>query len=260
VYGRRIHSRGARFVVGISVVAVAWSMSAAAAPQVPPRADPVLEYSARARSAYERGDFREAAELYKKAQALRGDPTLLFNLGRCYEALATLPDLKESVESYEAYLRERGDSPDRAAVERRIDVLRQQIHLLEEQAQRALSPSPPIIAPVVAPAPAPPKHTPVPWVVAGLGAGGVLAGVVLGVLADGKRSAAVAESSGALASELEATGRSLATGANVAFVAGGSLAAAGVTWGIVDLAAFSKAPRPVAVSVGLGRLQLSGQF
>jgi hypothetical protein len=52
----------------------------------------------------------------------------------------------------------------------------------------------------------------------------------------------------------------LATGANVAFAVGGSLAAAGTVWGIVDLAAAPKTPRPLAVSVGPGRLQLSGRF
>ncbi|APR76867.1 Hypothetical protein A7982_02214 [Minicystis rosea] len=246
--------------MGVAAGSLFSAEAAAQTAHAPSRVDPAVEFSARARGAYEKGDFRAAVELYKKAHDLRADPTLLFNLARCYEALATLPDLKEAIVYYEAYLRERGSSSDRAAVERRVEVLRQQIHLLEEQSK-------PKAAPVVAPVasgpptpPPPPKRTPVPWIITGIGAGGVVVGGVLGVLAKAKRADAVAEPSSTLASDLESKGRSFATGANVAFIAGGSLMLAGTTWGIVTLATSPKAPSPVDVNVGLGTLQLSGRF
>ena len=262
----RLGSSGCRRAIAIAIAAAACLSSPPAPAQAPPSVDhpaagpragvdAAVDHAARARRAYERGDFREAIRLYTRARELRPDPTLLFNLARCHEALATLPDLEQAVAEYEAYLRERPDSADRAAVERRGDALREQIRVLRDKARPA---------PVVAPSPAAPppiKRSPVPWILAGVGAGGLIAGITVGALAVGKRSDAAAEPSAMAANDLESSARGLAAGANVAFVAGGSLMVAGAIWGLIDLIGAAPSPaRAVAVSVGLGSLQVTGRF
>lgn len=219
------------------------------------------KYSAQARDAYVRGNFREAVDLYKKARELKPDPTLLFNLARCYEALGSTTDLRESVASYEAYLRERSDSSDRAAIERRVIVLKRQIVILEEQSkaeQRKLEEQSKPKAPVPS-APLQPvsRIHAAPWIIAGTGASVGLAGAILGLVASGKRSDAVAEPSGAIAADLESRAQSFATAANVAFIAGGALTVVGATWGFVSLAT---SPSPVVVRAGAGTLLVSGTF
>jgi hypothetical protein len=101
-------------------------------------------------------------------------------------------------------------------------------------------------------------------VIAGVGVLGVGAGAVLGVLASGKRGDAEDEKLAARASELDDDARSLATAANVAFLAGGTVAAVGVVLGIVDLrrssVAAGRLDRGVSVAAGPGGVALRGRF
>jgi tetratricopeptide (TPR) repeat protein len=231
--------------------------SAAARAQGRSTQEAAARYSTEAREAYEQGRFRDAVELYRKAYDLKRDPVLLFNMARCYEALATRTDLERSIENYEEYLRARPDASDRAAVERRVEVLRQQVRLLDDASKPRHAP-PPAAAPVVVPAARPSAP---PWIVAGVGASGVVVGAVLGGVAAAKRDDAAADPSGRSAQKLESSAQSLATGANVAFIAGGAVAAGGIAWGIVDLVSAPKpAARGAAVRIGPASLTVEGRF
>jgi len=95
------------------------------------------------------------------------------------------------------------------------------------------------IAPEPAPTVTPATGTsvdPLPWIVAGVGAGGVIAGIVLGLVAQGEHSSAISEPVHELALAEQQRAYDLATGANVAFIAGGTVVLIGVVWGIVSLA------------------------
>jgi tetratricopeptide (TPR) repeat protein len=252
-----------------STIAIALAIAILSAPATalgqgkpPAAAETAVEHSAKARAAYERGDFREAIDRYEKAYAIEKNPTLLFNLGRCYEALATEADLRVAVEKYDAYLSGSKEAADRAAVERRIEALREQIRLLE--AARSRPPAPP--PPVAPKEEAPPQRAPMiaPWIIAGVGGAGVTAAIALGVVAKGKNDDAQATSSGQEAMDLEDDAGGFAIASNVAFGVGGAALLAGAIWGIVDLAHVARVDRErsriLRLEVGLGTLGISGEL
>jgi tetratricopeptide (TPR) repeat protein len=247
-------------------IAFAVAILTASAPSMaqkksPAGAETAVEHSAKARAAYERGDFREAIARYEQAYALDKNPTLLFNLGRCYEALATKDDLRVAVEKYEAYLAGSKEASDRAAVERRIEALREQIRVLENQA--APPPAPP--APPPEPEPIPPREPMIaPWVIAGVGGAGITAAIAVGFVAKGKNDDAQATTSGRQAMDLQDEAGAYGIASNVAFAVGGAMLAAGAIWGIVDLVEVARTdrdrPRKVTLEVGLGRLGIAGEL
>jgi tetratricopeptide (TPR) repeat protein len=232
--------------------------------------DAVAAYSAQARQAYEAGSFRDAIALYEKAYAIEPEPTLLFNLARCHEALGALEDLRAAVRAYGAYLEASPRTSDRAAIERRVEALRKQVAIMEAEQRRPAEaeatkrPSPP-------PAPVAPRAaSPWPWVVCGVGAGGVVAGAILGVLATDAHDDAQASPSGRDAIDLESRAGTLETATNVAFVAGAALAVAGCTWAVIDMASASSPPPAAAarapararveLRVGAGAMSVGGTF
>jgi tetratricopeptide (TPR) repeat protein len=239
-----------------------------------------VELATRAREAYVAGAFRQAVDLYKQAYEQRQDPTILFNLARCYEALGGRADLSAAIDAYAGYLAATPSAPDRAAIERRVEVLQQQIRTMDESAAAAAAASasaaatepPAPVAPDPREAP-PPDARPravarLPWLVAGVGALGLGAGGAFALLARQRHGEAVDEPSASKAHEHEDASRSLATGANVGFVAGGLLTAVGVTWGLWDL--WGRGPSPagtadrsaaaVSVRVGPAALSIAGSF
>jgi tetratricopeptide (TPR) repeat protein len=267
---RRLSRLVARVVVGCSaaLAAAALAPDAAHAQRAKPT-DAVATYSAQARAAYEAGDFRNAIALYEKAYGLEREPTLLFNLARCHEALGSLEDLRAAVARYLAYLDAAPRASDRAAIERRVDALRKQIAVMDAEQRRPAATPPARTAapsPALAAAPAPQGGiSPWPWVVCGAGAGGLVAGAVLGVLAVGARDDAQASPSGEEAMDLESRAGSLQTGANIAFVAGAALMVGGATWGVVEIASSpSRAPSSsgarAVVRLEIGGIALRGRF
>lgn len=245
-------------ILAAGTLAASWTATAAAQATSISRTDSAATLAAKAREAYEAGRFREAITLYEEAYAREANPTLLFNAGRCHEALATAEDLARAVERYEAYLRGAPGAADRAAVARRIEALREQIRVM----QRAAEPAPPAPAPITPAreAPEPDPVSPWPWVVAGVGAGGVVAGVVLGVVATNEHDAAIETRSGAEAEEHASRADGLGVAATVAYVAGGVICAAGVAWGIVDVATRKDVASSLQVRVGIAGATLVGRF
>ncbi|NUP07422.1 MAG: tetratricopeptide repeat protein [Polyangiaceae bacterium] len=232
------------------------SAIALAGPKEDARAVQLFE---QAETEYQAGRFAKAVELLLEAQRIGPDPVLHYNLARAYEGMG---DLERALASYKAYLDADPSSKDRGATEARIKSLEQ---LLEERKKAAESPTdttekrPPPIVPAEERSP-----SPVPWVIAGVGALGFGAAGALGALCLSKSSEAEdPETSGADAVRLQDEASTFALGANVAFGVAGAVLAAGVVWGIVDVASVgSSDDTTTALTIdftGTG-LRLRGQF
>ena len=95
------------------------------------------EAAARARTHFTEGmehfearRFREAIHAFQLAASIVPSADLWFNIARSYEELNDEPSLRQAIEFYQRYLRDRVDPPDRAQVEAKIA-------LLEERAESA---------------------------------------------------------------------------------------------------------------------------
>jgi tetratricopeptide (TPR) repeat protein len=185
-----------------------------------------LDLFDRSEVAYRAGRFADAAQLLRDAYALKPEPVLLYNLARAYEGMG---DLDRAVKAYGDYLTADPNAKDRASIETRIATLNKQI--VERENARHPRPEK--------------KPSPVPWIVAGAGALGVGAGAVLGVLSAKRHRDARDESAQTTAEREQDQAKSLATAANVAFIAGGVVLAVGVVWGLLDLRA--SGPRTTAI-------------
>lgn len=178
--------------------------------------------------AYREGRFDRAIELLQQAYALSKEPVLLFNLAKAQEGKGDIP---AAIASYEKYLSEAAMISDRGAIEKRVETLRAQLadkSALEKRAEeerlraeRAEQEKP--------------SPTPIPWVLAGIGAAGVAVGGALVAVVKSKEADAQAEPVHADAVELRDEAERFAIGVDVAFAVGGTLLAAGVTWGVIDV-------------------------
>jgi tetratricopeptide (TPR) repeat protein len=212
--------------------AQAGDRSARPVPTARARALELFEQSAKA---YREGRFQDAIDLLLEARRVKPEPVLMYDLGRAYEALGNLP---QAADSYATYLLEDPRAPDRRAIEIRIDTLRAQANELE----KARTLPPPVEAKPLPPEPASASPSPpprpanesgvaiVPWVVAGVGVVGLGAGVGLGLAAQARHRSAEAEPGQADAQRKQDGAESLATGATIALIAGGAVAAIGLGW------------------------------
>jgi len=182
--------------------------------------------------AYLRGDFATAITILDEAYQLDPQPVLLYNRAKAHEGLG---HLDEAISLYEQYLTEEPSSPDRGAIEQRLATLKKQREeraamekerqaVEKERAERAAQPPPP----------APQKRSVLPYVVAGVGVAGVVAGGVFGILAKGKEDDAKGQLTQREAISDRDSGSTLATVANVSFIAGGVLIVAGAVWWALD--------------------------
>jgi tetratricopeptide (TPR) repeat protein len=230
-------STTARLVLALGLLALGAFGSPGTARADP--ADPTPDERAvslfqRSEDSYKAGRFDESIALLREAYALKPEPVLLFNLGRCYEAKDDLPD---AIDAYGRYLA-RAPDKDRPAVERRLTTLRRQLvdrEALEARHQdelRRLANAQLVERARLSEARRGATLL-LPKVIVGTGGAGLVAGAVFAGLALARQSAAESEPSQLNAEQDLQTGRTFATGANVAFVAGGVLVAAGVVWWIV---------------------------
>ena len=243
-------------------VAVASGVPTNASAQVHPKE--AANLAAEAKATFDRGDFLEAADLLRQAYALEPTSALLYNLGRAYQQAG---DKRNAIGAYEGYLTQAGHPADEGAVIATIAQLRAEMQHDEElrgdAARRA--------AAVAAEAEANRRTealrlenrrpdvrghpTAIPWAVTGLGAVGLATGVVLGGLALGQHSSAGSARDVATATSKQNEATTLATGANVAFAAGGVLVLTGVVWGLLDLRATTR-QRGTGASLQDGTLRL----
>jgi tetratricopeptide (TPR) repeat protein len=189
-------------------------------------------------AAYKVGHFADAARLLERAYQLSHSPVLLYNLARAYEGMG---ELEKAASAYERYLKEEPNPPDRGAIQARVTTFRSQ---LDEQrviraqrdeerarAERERAERDRVVSTTRRRSP-----SAWPWIVAGFGvAAGLGTGVALGEVGLSRHSDAAADTQGASSAGLQGQAQSFATAATVAFVSGGIVTAAGITWGVVDL-------------------------
>lgn len=235
--------------VGEAQVAVTVERDAAPSDEDVQRSAALFE---QAEAAYNAGELTRAVELLDEAYALYAEPVLLYNLARAHEALG---NVERARESYEAYLEAVPDTPDRGAIERRLDTLRAQL----EVAAAARRPSPPPLPP---PALDPPSDRAAPWIVSSAIVSGAAfatlgVGVALGILTEVRLGDAVGAPDHRGAARALEEARDLALAANVLFVAVGALAAVALTgWIVVGVVASDGERAEVAVGVEPGGLAL----
>jgi len=85
-------------------------------------------------TAYDLGQFREAAREYEIAYRLKNDPALLYNIGQAYRFAG---DTAEALRAYKAYLRRSPEAPNRREVDTQIVKLQR---LVDEQRTSTTSP------------------------------------------------------------------------------------------------------------------------
>jgi tetratricopeptide (TPR) repeat protein len=200
-----------------------------------------LALSRASSKAYEEGRFQDAVDLLLEAYSRQQEPVILFNLARAYEGLG---DLQKAVDAYTRYLDRAPDASDRRSIEQRIATLSKQIDdrkALEQQrdeerarAEHARQAAEEAQKRAAREEEARRGAGPWPWIVAGTGLAGVGVGVALGAVSHGRYEDAVSDVYKGPAQSDYSAAQTYATGANVAFVAGGVLAAAGVAWLLVD--------------------------
>ncbi len=202
------------------------------------------ELAAESSQHYNRAEFEVSAALLRQAYALSPEPELLYNLGR---ALEGMNDINGAIEAYEGYLEHAKATADRAAIERRVAMLR-----IQRSGQHTAEPLPPAAPlpepspPVVTPNPEPPPPAPppivvdatepsaLPWVV--IAAGAVIAGAggVYGGLAVHAHSQAKTEQQAMQAAIDQSDAQTDARNANIGFAVGGGVFVVGVVWEIIE--------------------------
>lgn len=222
-------------LVGALVLGAATVTPGVAHATDPATHDKALDLFSKGREAYKASRFQESIDLIKQAYALEPAAVLLYNLAKAYEGLG---DLEDAAKTYDQYLADEKDVPDRAAIEEKVRNFRKSIAEKERLAKerdeaRALLQKKD--APEAPKAPARRPPSPVPWVFVGVGTAGLVVGGVLGGLALGKNADADVAPSQRDAAEAHDAATSMALGSTVALVAGGALTGGGLLWGIIDV-------------------------
>ncbi|HEY6461639.1 MAG TPA: tetratricopeptide repeat protein [Polyangiaceae bacterium] len=273
--GARRSRRGAA-VIAMTVTVVVGLLPVVSARAAPPAdassaakdRDQALALYRASTKAYEEGRFQDAVDLLTQAYGLEQEPVILFNLARAYEGLG---DLEKAVDAYVRYLDRQPDASDRGSIEQRVATLNKQIadrKTLEqqrdeeraraEQARKAAEDTQERVAREEQQRQGPGAW---PWIIGGTGVAALGAGIVLGAVSHGKYEDAVGDAYRGPAESDYRTAQSFATGANVAFVAGGVLTAASVVWLVVErLSRHEAAPASPAVVVGAFPGEFVGRF
>jgi hypothetical protein len=186
------------------------------------------------KSLYREGRYLDAADRLTRAFDLDPDPTLLYDAAR---ALERGGDDAGALAKYRPYVDADVEGHDRAPAEQRIGALARthEQHARAERRPTQLRPAP-IVPKDERPQPSPriekSGSSPVPWIVAGLGLAGVGAGAALGLIAKNVSSTAANDPVQLSSSRTKDDSERYALCANVAFAAGGALAAIGIVWGL----------------------------
>lgn len=203
---------------------------------------------------YQEGRLEDALVRFTRAHALSHAPELLYDIATIHERLRHDAD---ALEAYETYLSLVPSSPDRAAIEARVRVLR------SERAPEPVASEPadelPLELPVsVAPVPpgvdAPAGADPAPWVVTATGVALLAGGAVLVGL--GAMDASTVETTTSWSEASSARDRSpILTVTGLSALGVGAVA---VVVGVVT--GLTATVGPVRVSLGPSSLTLSGTF
>ncbi len=229
------------------------------------------EYFLAGRNLYALGRFSEAAGQFQQAYDLSHRKQLLYNL---YVAYRDAGDREHAASSLHAYLDQMDaselDPTERHNLEARLHALDEglaQDRAAREEAERAAAEATRRDEEERARQErasggggASGGASPVPWIIAGVGGAALVVGVVTGIVALDAKSTldAACDSNHVCPDTVELTdaydrGSSLATATDVLFIAGGIVAAAGLTWGLIQLlggGVEESEPPPVAAWCG----------
>lgn len=194
--------------------------------------DRAYELFEQAEARYAEGELDAAVTLLLEARELIDNPTLLYNLARCYEGLGQLP---EAATAYRQFLEEASDPPARGAIEQRIAAIEAQLETQTRVEQER--------AEEQARAEAAERRVEQqrrslgfwPWVVTGLGLSTLLGGTITGVMALTRRDDATTAQDQLAASETFRSAERLALSTTVLLAVGGVITAIGVALVIYEL-------------------------
>lgn len=216
----------------MAVASVVSTTHAEAAPPASAEKTRAAELFKKGSEAYLKGDFVSAIANLEEAYKLDPQPVLIYNQARAHEGLG---HTDEAIRLYEQYLSQEPTSPDRGAIEQRLTTLkRQRDEKLAAEKERAALEKERNERPAAPPPQAPKKHSVLPYVVGGVGVAGLATGVVFGLMAKGKESDGESAPNQLGAIDARDTGSTFATVANISFIAGGVLLAAGAVWWALD--------------------------
>lgn len=271
--------------LGLSVSLGLGSVPALAGPPAETPVEAPIDTEARAmtaftdgQTAYDRGEYQVALELFLEAQSLYSSPAFHYNIGRCYEALE---NYEQAITSYNAYLRATksstgSDPEDKTNIENTIARLQKLLEIQRAEEEAARNKDPVVIIKETE-REAPPGR-------AALIAGGVLTTLGVGLAAGGGAGfGSMAASASdqlervyagnpddvtlAQARELDTKGSGAEIGQIVAMTVGGALAVTGVALLIVGAikAKKGKVDKPAAqllpaLGPGNAGLVLQGRF
>jgi tetratricopeptide (TPR) repeat protein len=226
----------------------------------------------RSESLYKEGKFSEAAVLLRQAYELEPEPILLYNMGR---ALESDGQLQAAAQAFQEYLRtaKKLSPPERRALQARIRSLQEQIQTndkikqerdqakqRQEEAERRLLEQAQVSHKVKEDN----SLSPWPWVVLGVGAAGLATGGILSILASGKYEDAENEPIQEKAQNLLEEANGLNDASVVFLIAGGVVAAGGLTWALIDVFSKQEDDSESSTKVSLGvtptSVWLSGTF
>jgi len=245
--------------LGLSL-ALLWPAAVSAQAASESDRDRALELFEQSVEHYRAGRFDVAAALLREAYDLHAEPTLLYNLAR---ALDGSGDTAGAIDAYERFLEAAPDTPDRGAVERTLVTLRQRLELAQDRdGGDGIDGDVTGPAPVDRPGNDGRSVSPLPWIVLGVGVAAVATGAVVGLMAGSRHDDAVAAPIQRDAADLADQADSLALVANIAFIAGGVIAAAGLAWAIVDLTGSGddEADDSARLLIGPGTLTIAGRW
>jgi hypothetical protein len=176
-------------------------VTAATTPALAEDADPFNKHVNEGLAAYQAGRYDEAIESFRAAKAMKSDPKLLYNIGRCYEKLGRLDD---AIAAYQEFVNAPGTtSQERAKGFEQIKALQAEKGAREDAARpppkpaeqpgepHAEAPPPPPAtgSTVVAQSPPPEKKShALEWGLVGVGGAGVVVGAIFGGLALNQKS------------------------------------------------------------------------
>ncbi len=200
------------------------------------RAEALFE---RGEMAFAQGRLEEARRLLEQAYALDSVPVLLYNLARVEEAAG---DADAALARYREYLRRFPNAEYSPLVSRRVEVLQAQKDTRQKEAATPDRYTPPPAPPSTALAlDAPPDDDGPslagPITLLSLGVAGAAAGVILGVLSQSRYDDAEVAQNQQTAFDRFGEAQDLGRGANIAYAAAGTAAAAGALWWILQASA-----------------------
>jgi tetratricopeptide (TPR) repeat protein len=201
------------------------------------QADPAADHYKAGVTHFHAGQFADAIQEFRAADAIRPSAVLSFDVAQCYEKMADLPNAKSA---YQDYLRRAPNAEDRQAVEATIASIDQKLAQQQSKETVVLVPA----APLVPASPSSPSSEitttskPAPNLalgitVASVGAAGLIAGVILnGLSHNASQSLQNDGYQGRYWTQSQAQGyysdaQNFWTGALIGYIAGGVLLATG---------------------------------